>query len=513
MPRSVIAVRCFSSPMFLKNELAVLLLFLLLLGATVFGNEDADRWVPENVPENSLAEFLDYYQQYLHYQKKLPGRDDDDKAESKAQRLKSKREDQRERAVLCERLGEVLADLARAPELRPSVDGLVDSDGKELKKEPKYKISQTWNLYKNIPFNAADLWQEACFLKLRALMHLLDAESLEAELLALEFPDSAPPDWEPRLRALDSINAYAADLRSYERLQPLYLAIKRTWYGRSLGLIEQQRKAITEKQSKEPISNELESSTVESNAVGSDAAEFGPLKTELAKVVFDYQAFLPDRLSLKEAELGEAMIDSALRLHAPETLDRLGSVLEAAIRQAATFKESPEKSHLLELLETERGMIRRSRLLGKEMPIWGILLDRDRSGKALDPAALEGKVVLLDFWATWCGPCVAEFPHLKKLYEKYHEKGFEIIGYNVDSDWEKAYSYLQERPLPWPVLSKELSLPMTSVPMPLSTYYGAKRIPVVLLRDREGKTVLIEAKGQELDAKLEQLFRRDVEPH
>ncbi len=489
--------------MFFKNALAVLL--FLLLGATVFGNEDADRWVPENVPENSLAEFLDYYQQYLHSQKVLPGREDEDDPVLKAQRLEARRDDQRQRAVLCERLGEVLADLARAPELRPSVDGLVDSDGKELKKESKYKIPQTWNLYKNIPLNAADLWQEACFLKFRALMHTLDAESLDAELFALEFPDSPLPDWEPRLRALGSINAYAADICPYERLQTLYLAIKRTWFGRLLGLIEQQRKAITEKQSK---SNEPDSSEI-----GPDATEFGPLKTELAKVVLDYQAFLPEQLSVKEAELGEAMIDSALRLDAPETLDRLDLVLQVALRQAATFKESLEKSHLLELLETERGMIRRSRLLGKEMPIWGILLDRDRSGKALDPATLEGKVVLLDFWATWCGPCVAEFPHLKKLYEKYHEKGFEIIGYNVDSDWEKAYSYLQERPLPWPVLSKELSLPMTSVPMPLSTYYGAKRIPVVLLRDREGKTVLIEAKGQELDAMLEQLFRRDVEPH
>jgi len=145
-------------------------------------------------------------------------------------------------------------------------------------------------------------------------------------------------------------------------------------------------------------------------------------------------------------------------------------------------------------------VLRRWELLGKPMPIWGA----DLSGKPIDEKTLDGKVVLLDFWATWCGPCVAEFPHLKLLYQKYKDKGFEIVGYTVDDDQEKLRAYLERNPLPWIILSKE-STQWSGLPS-LSHYYGAKALPVVLLRDRSGKAVLLDARGDKLGEMLETLF-------
>jgi len=92
----------------------------------------------------------------------------------------------------------------------------------------------------------------------------------------------------------------------------------------------------------------------------------------------------------------------------------------------------------------------------------------------LDPKTLEGKVVLLDFWATWCGPCIAEFPHLKRLYEQYRDKGLEIVDYCVDSDTEMMYAYLKRNPVPWIVLVKEASRKLDG-PL-LSSYLRSQEI-------------------------------------
>lgn len=105
-------------------------------------------------------------------------------------------------------------------------------------------------------------------------------------------------------------------------------------------------------------------------------------------------------------------------------------------------------------------------------------------GKAFDLSKLHGKVVLIDFWATWCGPCVAELPNVIKAYKELHPKGFEIVGISLDQDKAKLEAFVKEHGMEWPQYFDGKGWQNE-----ISTRYGISSIPAMWLVNKKGMVV------------------------
>jgi len=127
----------------------------------------------------------------------------------------------------------------------------------------------------------------------------------------------------------------------------------------------------------------------------------------------------------------------------------------------------------------------------------------DTEGKPVNLSDFRGKYLLLDFWASWCGPCRMENPNLVKAYAKYNDKGFEILGVSLDKkdgkeDWLKA---IKNDKLTWTNVS-DLNYWNNEV----SLLYGVRAVPQNYLIDPEGVIVAQNLRGEDLDKFLEELF-------
>jgi len=126
----------------------------------------------------------------------------------------------------------------------------------------------------------------------------------------------------------------------------------------------------------------------------------------------------------------------------------------------------------------------------------------DVNGKVVNLSDFKGKYVLIDFWASWCGPCRKENPNVVAAYKKYHDKGFEILGISLDSKKEAWLKAIEADGLSWTHVSELKGWSNTA-----ATVYGVKAVPASFLIDREGKFVGKDLRGEELNKTLEGLFK------
>lgn len=159
-----------------------------------------------------------------------------------------------------------------------------------------------------------------------------------------------------------------------------------------------------------------------------------------------------------------------------------------------TLGNGLERNNDYRLMLVRRELVRRQAV---GQPFGDIQLP-DQEGKVKSLASLKGKWILVDFWASWCGPCRREGKHVLELYRKYHSKGFEVFGVSIDQNldyWKKA---ILEDQTPW--------IHVCDRDGRVAKEFGVTVIPHIFLLNPEGKVEAINIRGEELTRKLESVF-------
>ena len=112
---------------------------------------------------------------------------------------------------------------------------------------------------------------------------------------------------------------------------------------------------------------------------------------------------------------------------------------------------------------------------------------------------------MVDFWATWCGPCIRELPNVKKNYAQYHGKGFEVLAISLDTDAGRVEKFVDKQELAWDTLfSADKKAQGWNHPM--ANYYGVTGIPMAVLVGKDGKVITLNARGPALGNELKKLL-------
>jgi thiol-disulfide isomerase/thioredoxin len=237
------------------------------------------------------------------------------------------------------------------------------------------------------------------------------------------------------------------------------------------------------------------------------AADTNDASAELKALVSKIQTKLRDGKKT-EADLADELkqFDALLAEHKSEKTDDVAQILfMKAQLYEEVLKDTAKGDALMEQLkrdfpdsepakimkhQEEAKKVKGALVEGAKFPDFA---EKDVAGQPFSIANYKGKVVLLDFWATWCPPCRAELPNVIKIYEAYHKQGLEIMGISLDQDKEKLLSFTKDKNMPWPQYFDGLLWENK-----LAVKYGVSSIPATYLLDGQGTIIGKDLRGESL---------------
>ena len=227
-------------------------------------------------------------------------------------------------------------------------------------------------------------------------------------------------------------------------------------------------------------------------------------KTETEEFSKVYQQYVQD-LGKISAIVKQSVKEHPEALYnAPLVFQYLGVMEESDIKELIASKAACFESDLLKPIVAQINdemQLEEKRAPGKDFTDFKMATPTG-AVKTLSSFVKANKLTLVDFWASWCGPCRREMPHVKKLYQDFHSKGLEIVGVSFDENKEDWTGAIASMGLKWPQLSD-----LKGWRSEAGQIYGVRSIPATLLIDKNGKIVAFGLRGAELEAKVAELLK------
>ena len=217
-------------------------------------------------------------------------------------------------------------------------------------------------------------------------------------------------------------------------------------------------------------------------------------ETELAPELKEFDALIEKHKGDKSDAAAETILMKAMLY--VEVLDKSDEGLKLVQQLKQDYPDTKAGKNADLLLkglqqQTQAKALQASLIEGAKFPDFD---EKDVAGNAISVAKFKGKVVLVDFWATWCAPCVFEMPNVQKIYDKYHEKGLEIIGVSLDQSQDRLKNFTKDKNIPWAQICDGKGWENK-----VAQKYGIQSIPATFLLDGEGKIIAKNLRGDDLD--------------
>jgi thiol-disulfide isomerase/thioredoxin len=215
---------------------------------------------------------------------------------------------------------------------------------------------------------------------------------------------------------------------------------------------------------------------------------------DLAEDMKAFDAFIAERPTDKSPEMAQVVWMKAMLYL--QVLDDSAKARETILLVQKNFPGTPQAKQAGEVLPQLDKMdamkaIQKTLVVGNPFPDFQ---EKDLDGKPLSVSRFKGKVLLVDFWATWCGPCRVELPNVIATYEKHHKNGFEILGISLDQDEQAMKKFLASNKMTWPQYFDGLGWQTK-----LAGQYGVNSIPATYLLDAQGIIIARDLRGDDLE--------------